>query len=300
MEPIETARLAFDPASLHVLNAVLGIVMFGVALDMHWSDFRRVLTAGRAVTIGLVSMTLVLPALTFGLVWLLDPAPAVALGLILVAACPGGTISNVLTHHARGDVALSVTMTSVSTAASFLVTPANLAFWGELHPASRTLLREISVSPIELASTVMLTLGLPLILGMSIAARWPAVAERMRKPMKRFSMVVFALMIALAVGANYKAFLPYVGGIAGLVLVQNSCGLAIGYFAARAFGLIEADRRAISLEVGMHNTGLGLILIFNHFEGNGGMAIIAAWWGVWHLISGLALATWWRGRPLPS
>lgn len=296
LETADTLRLNFDPATLRVLNVVLGIVMFGIALDMRAADFLRIMTAGRSVAIGLTGQFMVLPAFTFLMVLALDPPPGVALGLILVAACPGGNMSNFLTHHAKGDTALSVTMTAASTAASFVMTPLNVALWGGLHPASRRILREVSLDPVQMVTTVVLILGLPLAAGMALASRRPALTDRLRKPMKIFSLLVFGSMVAFAIAGNYKAFLPVLGGIAMLVAIHNAGGLALGYGASRAFGLREADRRAVALEVGMQNSGLGLILIFNCFDGNGAMAVVAAWWGVWHIISGLTLSTWWRRR----
>lgn len=297
MDDLDKIRLAFDPASLRAVNAVLALVMFGVALDMRLADFAGVLKAGRGAAVGLGAQFFVLPAFTYALVLLIHPPPAVALGMILVAACPGGNMSNFLTHHAKGDTALSVAMTGTSTAASLVMTPFNLALWGGFYPETRRLLREVSLDPVEMAGTVVVLLGIPLAAGMLLAARLPAAARKLRKPMNRLSLVMLAALIALAVAGNFKAFHPHFGPVAILVALHNGGGLALGYAAAKLLKLDERASRAISLEVGMQNSALGLILIFNHFDGNGGMAVIAAWWGVWHLISGLALSSWWRGRP---
>lgn len=299
--PIDEISLRFSPGSLTLLNGVLALVMFGVALDMHPRDFRRVLGAHRPVLLGLICQFLLLPALTFGLVWLLEPSPSMALGMILVAACPGGILSNFMTHLARGNTALSVTMSAISTSAATIMTPFNIAFWGGLHPGARTILRQVELDPLELLATVATILGLPIVVGMLVAVRWPARARRLRRPMKRFSLVAFALFVVLALAANFDYFLRFIGLVAGLVAVHNASALGLGYGVARFLRLADADRRAVTIEVGIQNSGLGLVLIFNFFGGLGGMAIVAAWWGVWHIVSGLTVAAWWsRTPPLAS
>ncbi len=296
MQSLDTLRLNFNPSAVQALNVVLALVMFGVALDLRVADFKRVVISGKGVAIGICTQMLLLPALTYLMVIVIQPPPSVALGMILVGACPGGNMSNFITHRARGDTALSVTITAMSAVAAFISTPMNLAFWGGLNPLTRQILHDVSLDSGEVVQTVLLILALPLAFGMTLATRWPTFAARLRKPMNQFTMIVFALMIISGVAGNYKAFIPYLGMVGGIVLIHNGGALALGYFAAWVFRLPEADRRAISIEVGMQNSGLGLVLIFNHFEGNGGMALIAAWWGIWHIISGLILSSWWQRR----
>ena len=295
---VDEITLHFSPAGLTVLNVVLALVMFGVALDMRVEDFRRVLTAGRPVLLGLTAQFLLLPALTFVLVLILDPAPSMALGMMLVAACPGGNLSNFLTHLARGNTALSVTMSAVSTSAATVMTPLNVAFWGALHPGTRAILREVDLDPVQMLVTVLTILGVPIVLGMALAARRPGLARRLRVPMKRFAVVVFAAFVITALAANWQHFVRFVGRVAGLVAVHNATALAMGYTAARLAGLVERDRRAVAIEVGIQNSGLGLLIVFTFFDGLGGMAIVAAWWGVWHILSGLTVAFYWSRKPL--
>jgi len=299
VEPIDQVQLNFSPGSLVLLNILIGLVMYGVALDIRTADFRRVIRDPRGPLIGLGAQFLLLPALTFGLTRIIDPAPSMALGMILVAACPGGNFSNFLSHHARANAALSVSMTAVSTALAVVMTPLNVAFWGSLHPDTAAILEAIAVDPVNIFVTIMIILGVPLALGMLTAARLPGLTERLRRPMKIFSLGAFGLFVVGALAANWQYFLDYVGAVAFIVLLHNGFALATGYWAARIFGSPLYDARAISIEVGIQNSGLGLILIFTFFSGLGGMAIIAAWWGVWHLISGLAISTWWGRRPVP-
>lgn len=296
MQGIDLVRLNFNPQSLWALNAIIGLVMFGVALDLKASDFKAVLVTPKPVLIGLVSQFVLLPAFTFALVLLIKPAPSIALGMMLVAACPGGNISNFLTHYARGNTALSITMTAVSTAVAVVMTPFNLSFWGGLHPEASKILKVVALNPLDMLFAVFLLLGLPMAVGMYVGWRWPRFVARVHKPVKAFSLLVFGLFVLGALAANWRNFLHYVGFVVFAVFLHNALALATGYFAAKAAGLPERDRRAVSIEVGIQNSALGLILIFNFFDGLGGMAIVTAWWGVWHIVSGLTLGTFWSRR----
>ncbi|TAK47404.1 MAG: bile acid:sodium symporter family protein [Betaproteobacteria bacterium] len=301
MAEVDLVRLNFNPQSLGLLNAILGFVMFGVALDLKLADFRGVLTLPRATLIGLLGQFVLLPAFTYLLVLAIRPAPSIALGMILVAACPGGNVSNFLTHHARGNTPLSVTMTAISTLAAILMTPLNLSFWGGLHPQGAQILRQVALNPVEMIIAVLLLLGVPMAAGLAVSHRMPRLAARLRRPMRWFGLVALGLFVIGALAANWRYFLDYVGYVVFAVFLHNALALLTGYWAARAAGLPERDRRAVSVEVGIQNSGLGLILIFNFFDGLGGMAIVTAWWGVWHLISGLTAATWWSRRaPAPA
>jgi BASS family bile acid:Na+ symporter len=297
MNELDAVRLNFSPESLGALNLILAFVMFGVALDMKWESFAGIRSAPRAVVIGMLSQFLLLPASAWALTMLLRPSPSVALGVILVACCPGGNISNFLTHYARGNTALSVTMTAFSTVAALFFTPFNVAFWGALNPATRVLLREIAIDPVEMLLAVAVLLVVPALLGMGTARRFPGFAARTRKPFRLLSLGFFVAFVLLALGANWDYFLRYTARVATAVFLLNALGLLLGYVAAAAARLPAADRRAVSIETGIQNSGLGLILVFNFFGGLGGMAVTAAWWGIWHLLAGLALASWWRRRP---
>lgn len=296
MSEIDLVRLNFNPATLWALNAIIGLVMFGVALDLRLADFRAVLTMPKPVAIGLAAQFLLLPALTFVLVLAIGPAPSIALGMMLVAACPGGNLSNFLTHYAKGNSALSVTMTAVSTAAAILMTPVNLSFWGSLNPLTARILRDVALDPMDMLFAVFLLLGLPMIAGMWIGHRYPGFVARARNTIKRLSLAIFGLFVLAALAANWSHFVDYVGFVVFAVLLHNGLALLTGYYAARAAGLPERDRRAVSIEVGIQNSALGLVLIFNFFDGLGGMAVVTAWWGIWHIVSGLTVATIWSRR----
>ena len=287
---IDTAVLDFSAGSLTLLNAILAIVMFSIAIDLTPADFRRLAKGPKPVLVGLASQFIVLPALTFVLVLITQPQASVALGLILVAACPGGNISNFITHRAGGNAALSVSMTAFATVGAILLTPINIAFWGSLYPPSAEILRATEIDPVSIAITVMLMLVLPLILGIALNLRRPQITARIRTPLQWLSMGIFVAFIVLALAANWQNFLTFAGLIAGLVILHNALALAAGFTTATVAGLSAYDRRAVTIETGIQNSGLGLVLIFGFFGGLGGMAVVAAFWGIWHAISGLALA----------
>ncbi|WP_371229743.1 bile acid:sodium symporter family protein [Roseovarius sp. 2305UL8-3] len=287
---IDAVILNFSPGSLNVLNLVLAVVMFSIALELKPSDFKRLAQEPKALITGVFSQFLLLPALTFCLVLLTKPQPSIALGLILVSACPGGNISNFITYRAGGNAALSVSLTAFSTVAAIFLTPANIAFWGSLYGPTREILQQTAIDPVSVAITVGLMLVLPLCLGMMLNVTRPDITARLRTPLQYVSMGIFIAFVVLALAANWGLFLQYATAVAALVLMHNALALATGYATATLAGLSPFDRRAITIETGIQNSGLGLILIFGFFDGLGGMAVVAAFWGMWHILSGISLA----------
>lgn len=297
--PIDQVQLAFNQGNLTALNIILGLVMFGVALELKVDDFKRAARSPKAPLLGLLAQFILMPALTFGLTLLLDVPASVALGMILVAACPGGNVSNFITHIGRGDTALSVSMTALSTVAAIVMTPLNMTFWAGLRPQTAALLKDFNLDIWGMLGAVLVLLGIPLVLGMLVAAKLPKLAERLKLPFKVLSLLFFFVFVFVAFRANFHHFMNNIGYVFLPVAIQNAMALAVGYGAGRLGGLEPAQRRALSIEVGIQNSGMGLVLIFSFFGGLGGMAVIAAWWGIWHIIAGLSLALWWT-KLLPA
>lgn len=298
MLPVDEIRLNFNPASLAVLNAVLAFLMFGIALDTRAEDFRRLLRMPMAFAVGIVAQFLFLPAITFALTLVMQPGPSIAQGMILVACCPPGNVSNILTHRAAGNVALSVSMTAVSNALSIVAMPLNLAFWGSIHPSTSGLLRSIALDPMQMLLHILMIIGVPFVLGIVCSRQFPVWTERFKKPLRILSFLTLIGFIVGAIAGNWRYFLDYVGLVLLVVALHDALAFALGWTVARVALLSDYDRRAMSMEVGIRNAGLGLGIIFSFFDGLGGMAVVAGVWGFWDIIAGLLLAAWWARRPL--
>ena len=307
---LDDVRINFSAAGMHAVNIVLAFVMFGVALGIRFQMFKNVFRYPKSVLIGFFSQVVGLPAMTFLLVILFNQwiTPMVAMGMILVSACPGGNISNFMSQFSKANIELSVSMTAISTALSTIITPANFALWGGLYVNFVNKRAEGALVPLEIPlfqmfETIFLLLGIPLILGMLTAKYLPKIAEKMKKPMQYFSLLFFLTMVVMAFGNNLDLFIKYIFFVFILVLIHNGSALALGYGLASAFRLPNIDRRAITIETGIQNSGLGLVLLFNPkiFPPDlaiGGMLFVTAWWGIWHIVSGMAISFYWSKRKI--
>jgi len=302
---LDSVRLNFSPGGLLVMNITLAVIMFGIALDLKLDQFKNVLLKPKSLIIGIISQFILLPGMTFLLVKIINPTPAIALGMILVAACPGGNISNFMSHMAKANTPLSISLTAFATMGALFLTPMNFALWGGLYLKSSPLLRQLEIDPWQMFQTVFILLGIPLILGIWFSRKFPAITKKIVKPFRIFGIIAFLGFIVAAFSSNIDHFLKYIPPIFLIVLVHNFIALFTGFSFASLFKLPGADRRSLTIETGIQNSGLGLILIFNPkiFPPElelGGMAFIAAWWGIWHIISGLTIAGIWSRKVLPG
>jgi len=296
LKDITQIKISFSSDSLIVLNICLGFIMFGIALGIRPVDFLLIFRNPRGIGVGIISQFLLLPLLTFFIVYVFQPHPAFSLGLFLVAACPGGNVSNFITSVSGGHVALSVALTAFATVISPIMMPVNFEFWSSLIPETRAYFQSFELSLAGVFQTVLLLLILPLIAGITFQYVLPAAATRIVKPIKILSFLILLGFISIAIFNNFAVFKSYLPLVFLLVLLHNAMAFATGYFTGLFTRLSEADCRTVSIETGIQNSGLGLIIIFSFFGGNGGMAIIAAWWGVWHIIAGLALAQFFKSK----
>ena len=290
---IDQVHINFDEKSLWTLNIALALVMFGVALEITLEDFKRIWKNPKLVVAGVFSQFLLLPAITFLLVYFIEPMPSMALGMFMVAACPGGNISNFITHFAKGNSALSVTLTAIATLLAIIMTPFNLGFWGSLYGPTAEILEQVSIDPLAMVKLVSLLLGVPLVLGMVVNHFYKNIAKKMAKFFKIGSLVFFVLLIFLALAKNSSIFLDYVSYVFILVVFHNLVAFVTGFSLASTLGFSTANVRCLTIETGIQNSGLGLLLIFTFFDGLGGMALLTAFWGIWHLVSGLLLGSFW-------
>lgn len=293
---IDEIRINFDTESLWILNIAIGIIMFGVALGITLEDFKRLIRNPKILLVGIFSQFILLPALTFLAIIIIKPHPSFALGMMMIAACPGGNVSNFYSKMAKGNAALSVSLTAFATLVCLVMTPFNLQFWGSLYEPTNAILKTVELDPFELFKLVSLILGLPLAAGMIVNRQFPLAAKKLEKILKPFSMIVFIALIIIAFYENIDIFLDYIYLVAALVIFHNIGAFIIGFYTAKAFGLEKRDVKTISMETGIQNGGLGLLLIFGFFEGLGGMALLAAFWGIWDVFSGMALGSYWGRR----
>ena len=293
---MEQVNIAFDPSSLVLINLIVALMMFGVSLDLRAEDFRRIARAPKAPVIGMLAQFLLLPALTCLACWALAIEPQLALGMTLIAACPGGSFSNIMTWMARGNVAVSASVTAVSGLSAGIFTPLNFALYAGINPATRDRLTQIHIDPLELVGVVLSVLILPMLLGMALGKHKPQLARRLEKPMRQLSLLVMLGFVGMAFAKNFQQFMAYFHLFFWLVLLLNGTALILGYTCARLWKLPDADVRAVTLESGIHNSALGMALILTFFPQAGGMLLIAAFWGCWQLFSGLLLAQWWARR----
>lgn len=275
-------------------------MMLGLSLELTAEGFKQVFRSPRALLVGLGAQIILLPAFTYLLTLLLRPAPSVALGMILIGACPGAAISNLLTCLAGGNVALSVALTVISTAACILTTPLNLALWGGLYPEAFALLRKVRLDPMEVYMNLFVMMGVPVFLGMTLSRVFPPLASAFRRALRVCIFFFSLILLAMALSMNWEVFSRMDGPVVLAVLLHNILALMLGFLSAMALKLAIGDTKAIGIGVGVQNSALGLILAFNFFDGLGGMAAVAAWWGPWSVLSGLVIALLMSRRPLPA
>jgi len=300
-EVLDHIRLNFSPQGLFIMNVTISFIMFGVALDMKFSGFKELFKNPKPLIVGVVSQVIVLPLVTFLLILILRPSVGVALGMLLVASCPGGNISNFISSLSKSNTELSVSLTAFNTIGAIIITPFNFAFWGGMYAKASPLLRPIEIDPFQMLQTVVILLGIPLVLGLIFSIKFPTTTQKIIKPVRWASIFLFIGFVIGALSANFSNFLKFIELIFLIVLIHNALAFLSGYYFSRIFRLNPKDRRTIAIETGIQNSGLGLALIFNPkiFPPElelGGMAFIAAWWGIWHIVSGLSLAFYWRRK----
>ncbi|MEK6244647.1 MAG: bile acid:sodium symporter [Pseudomonadota bacterium] len=274
--------------------AVLATMVYTVSLDLRLADFRYVARHPLAVGIGLLAQFVLLPGATWLLTMVLDLPPATEAAMMLVAACPGGTLSNVLTAFGRGNLALSLSISAVGGLLALVLTPLNFTLMISANPDTAAWARSIDVNPLALVASLLLLLAIPMSAAMLTSRHAPGFAARIRKPLARFSGIALAAFIVLAVAAQWNLFLIELGRTLPIVVLHNGLGLLLGWLGALAASLPVADRRAVVIEGGMQNSGLALGIVAAQFSSDLAMVAVAGLWGIWCIVSGGTLAWIWR------
>lgn len=264
-----------------VINYLLGVVMFGMGLTLNLNDFKIVFSRPKDVVIGCLAQFTVMPLLAWALTKAFQLDEALALGVVLVGCCPGGTASNVITYLAKGDLALSVGMTGVSTLMAPFLTP--LLTWALAG-------KSVQVDVTGMLLSILWVVILPIVIGLLVHWLWPKFTEKAIDYLPSISSIAIAVIVAIIIGANASKLLA--GGliIVVVVILHNICGLGLGYLVGRLLALSEPKKRAISIEVGMQNSGLASSLATIHFAAYPMATIPGAIFSVWHNISGAMIA----------
>jgi BASS family bile acid:Na+ symporter len=286
-----------------ILGGILGAMMFAIALDLRVADFRRVARRPWPIVGGMLAQFLLLPVMTWLATLALDFDPAVETGMLLVASAPGGNMSNFITHLARGSTAMSVSMTAMSSVAAIVMMPLNFGWTVAANPATAEWVRSIEVDSSQLIFSLIAILGLPLAAGMTVRARRTRLADALRGPLLKVGLIGLGVFIIGAAIKDWANFESALGSLAPLVVVHNAVALALGALAATVFGAEPAERRAVTIEVGMQNSALALGVTLAQFGQSGAampMIVLCSLWGVWHIISGSLLAAVLRRIPLPE
>lgn len=311
LESLSSVTINFGEGGMMIVNIILAFVMFGVALGIKPQTFKDVFRNPKSVIVGLLMQWIGLPAVTFIVCLILNPVitPMVALGMILVACCPGGNISNFISSLSKGNIELSVSMTAVSTAFAPIITPLNFFVWGNLYSqivSIRAQIPTLHIPFMPMLEQILLLLGVPIVLGLVFAKYFPNATKKITKPAQIISILLFIGMVIVSFSQNFQIIVDNIIYIFFIVLLHNACALGTGYLGGTLAKLPQRDRRSLTVEVGIQNSGLGLILLFNpaifppevwhsHY---GGMLLITAWWGIWHIVSGLTVAYLFRRKPL--
>ena len=313
LEALNAVSINFGQGGMTIVNFILAFVMFGVALGIKPQTFKDVFKNPKSVIVGIILQWVGLPAVTFAIALALSPwiTPMIALGMILVASCPGGNISNFISSLSKGNIELSISMTAVTTAFAPLVTPFNFFLWGSLYSqiiAFKSNIPTLVIPFFPMLEQILLLLGVPIFLGLLFARYFPNATKKITKPAQVLSILLFIGMVIVSFSQNFQIFLDNIIYVFFIVMLHNASALMTGYFGGRLARVPEADRRSFTVEIGIQNSGLGLILLFNPaifppeiWHGHyGGMLFITAWWGIWHIVSGLSVAYYFRRKPIKA
>ena len=311
LESLNSVTINFGEGGMAIVNIILAFVMFGVALGIKTQTFKDVFKNPKSVILGILLQWVGLPLVTFLICIALNHwiTPMIALGMILVACCPGGNISNFISSLSKGNIELSVSMTAITTAFAPIMTPINFFVWGNLYSKYAAIQADIPTLVIPflpMLEQILLLLGVPIICGLIFAKYFPNATKKITKPAQVLSILLFIGMVIVSFSQNFSIIIRYIHFVFFIVLLHNGCALATGFFGGKLAKLPEKDTRSLTVEIGIQNSGLGLVLLFNpaifppeiwhnHY---GGMLFIAAWWGIWHIVSGLTVASLFRRKPL--
>lgn len=271
------------------MAVAISVMMLSVALSLSPSSFSFLKSSPKPFILGIVLQLFALPLLTLILCFIVQPSASIALGMILVSCCPGGNVSNMLVLLARGNAALSVSLTASSSLAAAFITPLSILFWSGLYPPTSTLLQTIDFDAWSFLLQTSTILILPLLFGMAINFAFPVFAKRIQKPLVALSSITLLTVIVIGLYKYWGAFMAIGTSVIGLVIIHNALAFLMGNVSARLFKLTKADQRTLTFEVGIQNGGLGIVILLTQLGGLGGAALVTGLWSIWHMVAGLII-----------
>ena len=288
-ELLDSITLELGGGSELALQLILSLMMFAVALGLRTEHFRFFKDNPKIYLAGVFAQIIGLPVLTLLICYFVNPPPSVALGMILIACCPGGNTSNLLALFGRANTALSVSLTATSSLAAAFITPISIIFWSQLYAPTQSLLTDINLDKASFLQNTLMILALPIIIGMFMARFAPSLSAKLQKPL---SAIAGLGLIAIIVGACLQyipVFFQLGITIFALVIAHNGLAFLMGYLSGVISGADKPSRRALTFEVGIQNSGLGIVILLTQLGGLGGAGVVAGLWGTWHIIAGLIL-----------
>ncbi len=293
-DTLDQVTIVLNPIAQSLLALAIIVMMFAIALGLKREHFVFLRAAPGQFWGGLAAQIIGLPAITIALAALINASPSIALGMIVVAACPGGNVSNFMTFASRGDTAYSVSLTAGSSVIAAFWTPAAILFWSGLYPPTANLLDTIDFNRAAFVLQTTLLLAAPLAAGMATAHYLPNLSERIRGPLATIGAIILAYVIVSSLIGYWWLLKASWTLIAVPVVAHNAAAFALGAGAGRLLTAEPARRRSLTFEVGIQNAGLAVVLLLSQLKGLGGAAAIAAVWGVWHFVSGGAMIGFYR------
>lgn len=293
---IDEIRFELSSSSEIALSVSLAVMMFAVALSLKLEHFRFFKENPKVYFTGVISQIIFLPALTVILCYLTNPHPSVALGMILISCCPGGNVSNLLSMFGRANTALSISLTATSSLAAAFITPLSIIFWCGLYSPTQNLLSEITFDKLNFLFNTFLILALPLLIGVSLLYLFPKFAKKIYNSVSLISAICLLLIILFAFIEYFEVFLQIGISIIVLIIVHNTLAFLLGYISGLTINASKASARSLTFEIGIQNSGLGIVILLTQLDGIGGAGIVAGLWGIWHIIAGLILVGFFRWK----
>lgn len=295
---IDDVKINLDFSLVVALNLIIAFNMFLVSLSLRLSDFRQIVNNPKSAAVGLLSQFVFLPFFSFIFTLLVPMQPSIALALIMAASCPGGNLSNVFTYLAKGNLALSVSLTAVGFPIAMLATPLNFGFYTALHPEVSKLVASVGIDPLKFLTAIFLNMLVPLVIGCYVGSRFERFYKAVSPYTSKFALLSLTLVVFVGFKDNLGILQEFGQQYVGFAIAHNILVLLVGYFSARLFFLPKQDVRSITIETGIQNCPLGTVLILTFMPNLGGALVTITFWGAWQILSTWILASYWKGKPL--